>query len=338
MSAAYERVKSLSQRYRERDFPRDIMSRVRTLAGTYLRRRSDSLVDAATIAAGLTVGMLLERPDPQILEALRLQYPNVDPGHLDTYSQEELQGIVNGVKGKYFEVLIRDDLNAGDWVGTVHLAEGQEAVLATSPTQEGWDIRILDADGDVIEELQAKATESAQPIYEALSDHPDIDVIATSEAAEHFLGDPRVIDAGMLDDELTDAVDGDITELAEGPLTEFLESAIPWLSLVVIAGAEGSKVLFRLSPATDALRTAGFRSAKTVAASTVAAGFIAVDAGLLSIPAALTTRLYLDRIRWHTVATETVQRYTTWVSKVAPAGPMQALRVPPPGLMKRRAM
>ena len=320
MYAPSERIKSLCQRYRDRGQTRDVMPRLRDLAGTYLRRRSDGLVDAATIAAGLTVEMILEQSDAQVLEAFRLQYPSLDADELRAYSQEQLEGIVNGVKGKYFEVLIRDDLNAGEWVGTAHLSEGQEAILAASPTQEGWDIRILDADGDVVDELQAKATESSQPIYEALLNHPHIDVITTSESAEHFLGDPRVIDAGMLDGELTDAVEIDISELAEGPLAEFVESVVPWLSLAVIAGTEGRKVLFRLSPATDAVRSALFRSAKATVASGVAAGFAAADWGIVSIPAGVTTRLYLDRIRWYGVAADTVRQYVAWVSRLTPAG------------------
>ena len=53
--------------------------------------------------------------------------------------------------------------------------------MAPSATQPGWDIQITDADGQVSDLLQAKATESAAYVKEALERYPDIDVTTTTE-------------------------------------------------------------------------------------------------------------------------------------------------------------
>jgi len=53
--------------------------------------------------------------------------------------------------------------------------------MAESATQPGWDIQITDANGVVSELLQAKATESASYVQDALERYPGIDVTTTSE-------------------------------------------------------------------------------------------------------------------------------------------------------------
>ena len=61
---------------------------------------------------------------------------------------------VPSVKGKLFEIEMVDHLNRGG------LPDGLHVVIAESATKPGWDIQITDANGQVSELLQAKATES----------------------------------------------------------------------------------------------------------------------------------------------------------------------------------
>ncbi len=99
--------------------------------------------------------------NPLLEEALRRQYPNVDPESLAGAAAERLEGLVRGVKGKYFEVLVRDRLNAEGHVGEIQLREGLESLLADSSTQPVWDLEIVDnSDGSTVEVLQLKATEA----------------------------------------------------------------------------------------------------------------------------------------------------------------------------------
>ena len=100
---------------------------------------------------------------------------------VDRMSANELLGLTSGVKGKLFELELVDHLNHGG------LPDGFHAEIAQSATQPGWDIQVTDAQGHVDELLQAKATESASYVKEALERYPDIDVTTTTEVHAQLL-------------------------------------------------------------------------------------------------------------------------------------------------------
>jgi hypothetical protein len=141
---------------------------------------------------------------PLVIKAFHSQYPHagdfVDFVR-DHKGDASLLGIINGIKGKVFELEYLDYLNDG------HLPAGAVAELATSPTQEGWDIAIRDSTGHVIEHLQLKATESMSFIADAIANHPEIDVVATHEVFEH-MDDPEIlshlVDSGISNAQLED--------------------------------------------------------------------------------------------------------------------------------------
>ena len=85
------------------------------------------------------------------------------------------------MKGKYFEVLVRDRLNAGESVGELQLQPGQVATLVESPTQPGIDLLIKNEDGSTDELLQLKASESLGYVRRAFDRYPDIRVVTPSE-------------------------------------------------------------------------------------------------------------------------------------------------------------
>src|SRR5271170_18807 len=123
---------------------------------------ADESLDAAVIGGyglrDILAGKVSESQiPPLVLKAFHSQYPHAG-GFVDFVrdhnSDESLLGIINGIKGKAFELEYLDYLNHG------HLPAGAVAELASSPTQEGWDIAIRDAHGHIIEHLQLKATES----------------------------------------------------------------------------------------------------------------------------------------------------------------------------------
>ena len=103
---------------------------------------------------------------PLVIKAFHSHYPHagdfVDFVR-DHKGDASLLGFINGIKGKAFELEYLDYLNHG------HLPAGAVAELATSPTQEGWDIAIRDSTGHVIEHLQLKATESMSYIADAIA-------------------------------------------------------------------------------------------------------------------------------------------------------------------------
>src|SRR5271156_2987339 len=121
---------------------------------------ADQPLDAAVIGgcAGrdILAGKVRESQiPPLVLKAFHSQYPHVG-GFVDFVrdhkGDESLLGIINGIKGKAFELEYLNYLNHGP------LPAGAVAELAFSPTQEGWDIAIRDAHGHIIEHLQLKAT------------------------------------------------------------------------------------------------------------------------------------------------------------------------------------
>ena len=146
------------------------------------RRRKDELLDLLVVG-GITLAQALRDPGgvpADVERAFDLAYPGLTETEsfadaVNRMSSDELVGLVNGVKGKLFELELVDHLNNGG------LPDGFHADMAHSATQPGWDIQITDANGQVSELLQAKATESASYVKEALERYPDIDVTTTSE-------------------------------------------------------------------------------------------------------------------------------------------------------------
>ena len=146
------------------------------------RRRKSELLDLLVVG-GITLAQAIRNPagvPPEIERAFDLAYPGLTQTEsfadaVNRMSSDELTGLVSSVKGKLFEIELVDHLNNGG------LPEGFHAELAQSVTQPGWDIQITDAQGIVNELLQAKATESASYVQDALERYPNIDVTTTSE-------------------------------------------------------------------------------------------------------------------------------------------------------------
>ena len=156
--------------------------RMQAIESAHKRRRKDELLDLLVVG-GVTLSQVLREPasvPENVQQAFALAYPGL--AQTETFSDavarmssDELVGLVSGVKGKLFELELVDHLNSDG------LPDGYHAEMAGSATQPGWDIRVLDENGQVSELLQAKATESAQYVQEALQRYPDIDVTTTTE-------------------------------------------------------------------------------------------------------------------------------------------------------------
>ena len=178
---SYQHLQSLAQSYSPGN-----STRLLQLAKGYARRREQEILDIASVAANVSVNSVLNlglepEMNPSLETAFALQYPNKDFNFLEGKSEEYLNGIVNQIKGKYFEVLVRDRLNSGERLGELMLSQGQKAVLAESLTQPGWDLKIINEDGSTAELLQLKATKSMAYIKEAFDKYPDIRIATPSE-------------------------------------------------------------------------------------------------------------------------------------------------------------
>ncbi len=165
-----------------------------------------------------------------VLEAFHLQYPHagnlVDLVRAHNGDDAALAGIVNGIKGKLFEIEYVDYLNHG------HLPSGTFAELAHSPTQPAWDIAIRDSHGEVVNHLQLKATESLSYIRDTIAHHPEIDVVTTHEVFQH-LGDPD-IQAHLIDSDISNA---GLEHMAGHGVEDhwFVHFHVPWIAFGIIA-------------------------------------------------------------------------------------------------------
>lgn len=268
-------------------------------AKRYLHRRRQSLLDITmeTCAAHLQIDQPFDELDPMLQKAINDTNPGITEHRWFELGDEERMGAINAAKGKYFEYLVTDRLNDGQQVGDIVLAHGQHAVLAESMTQPGWDMQILDSHGDVVSYLQLKATESSGYVQHALERYPDIQILATSEAASHAYSGHVVLDSGMSDaalqDQLSHAVD-----IANTSVTErFADYVSPLMPLIAIASMEGYKVALGQSSMEEFTEALAHRGKRLLAVKLAGATVYALGGGLLAIPAAFAGGLWFDRLQ-----------------------------------------
>jgi hypothetical protein len=206
-----------------------------------------SLTGVAT-ASGLT-GLLLTLRDARgtidpsklpeaVQEAFALQFPDkFAAGELSNLSETSIEPLISGWVGKYTEILARDKLNAGEAIGGYRLADGDVARLATSPTQEGWDI-IAEPSGQL---FQVKATSDLGYIRSAAEtiDDDGIAFITTNLDDGTDLSDLNLLLLEMdhSKDELVALLQDSVDEATDGANDfGFLEDILGPLALVVGAG------------------------------------------------------------------------------------------------------
>lgn len=261
--------------------------------GRYLKANRESLLDIVVAAASVQIstGTLPEDLDPLLLNAIHDTNPSLMQSNWFALDGEALQGAVNSAKGKYFEYLVADRLNKGQQVGPLLLEPGQQAVLAESMTQPGWDLRIQDEYGAAVEYLQLKATDSVGYIRTALERYPDIQILSTGEVA----GSGLVLDSGITDQELraqvlegVDAVDASLSEV-------FLDHFHCLLPLAAMALYEGHQLWIGRQSMDNFKLALARRSQRIVVTQTIGAVVYALDGGLLSLPVAIAGGLVFDR-------------------------------------------
>ena len=276
------------------------------LAMEYERRKQQEFLDIVAVAVAVSVDSILNlRLEPEsdslIADAFRLQYPQAEFASLEGASAEQLAGWANGIKGKYFEVLVADRLNSGESVGELVLGPGQVAIIAESPTQAGWDLQISNsADGSTVELLQLKATESLGYVRSALDRYPGIRVATTSDI-DRVAG--QTLQTDISDAELEEAVGQYVGELSEDRVTDVLNQgaewafdAIPVIPAVVVAITEGRNVFVGRSDMETALSDGARRIGKAATFSILGATLAALNTGLLSVPATAAARVVWSRV------------------------------------------
>ena len=254
----YEKLETLAESY-----PPHEKDALFELAQRYRSRDEREVLEVAAIAADVSLDDVLNLglepdADPLFRDAFNRQYPNVDVESLVGASDECLDGLANGVKGKYFEMLVCARLNAGQRLGELQLQSGQTAYLAESSTQSGWDLRIENENGALDELLQLKATESMGYVKEALVKYPDIRVVVPSEVdarADDILG------TDISNEQLDDMAQAQISEIGESAADDILDQgveaafdSIPFASMIATGVIEGGRALTGRSTIRESFR------------------------------------------------------------------------------------
>lgn len=272
----------------------------------------------AAIVGGLAVtdiiaGKVAESQIPSdVLAAFHAQYPQlgssfVDEVHHFSGHPDKLAGLINGVKGKLFEI------DYVQWLNHGHLRTGWIAELAHQANNPGWDIAIHDSHGHLDEVLQLKATESLAYVREAIAAHPDIDVVVTHDLYERLTDHPEmlshVVDRHYSMDYLTDHVTS-AADHAEAGANHF---HVPFLAIAFAACQNYSKYWKGKTTLRQALQDTGERGMLSVIASAAGwAAFGLAHSTLVGIPVSMAIRLGIAQVRHNrgrrSFLTESIER------------------------------
>ena len=325
---AFDDLKGLASSY-----PRADRSRLQEIGQRYRRRHEHEVLELAAIAADvgiddLTSLRLEPGENPLLREAFERQYPNLNVDELAGRGGEELDGLANGLKGKYFEILLRDRLNSGESVGGIVLGQGEEALLAESANQPGWDLQIVDSSGEQIDVLQAKATDSMAYVKAHLEMYPDIKVVVPEELAQSASDTPEMFSAeGLSEAEMSSEVVTQLGEWGESGLVnviehgaEFAFDAVPVVSIGITMLIEGQRVLTGQSTASEALRRGGGRIAEASIWTSAGAALTAVGVGEpISAAAVAGARAYAGRVSKYSQLADTLEARTTETRRLLPS-------------------
>lgn len=112
--------------------------------------------------------------------------------YFQAIDEDSMTGHLSNIKGIVFEEVYVDQLRS----------DGVDAYLFEETNHPLTDIFVY---GDDVEEFQLKATDSVSYINDTLESLDDTSIVVTSEVASHF-DDPRIIDSGISNQELTESV------------------------------------------------------------------------------------------------------------------------------------
>jgi hypothetical protein len=134
------------------------------------------------------------------LKAIRLRWsaqlgPDATTEEIATlfraYGPEQLNGAINTIKGKMFEVLVskQENQDADRWQATMHTDEsfpGSDIIFSNQETGERLEVS-----------LKAVSEENVHIIEHALGRYPDAPIMTTDEAAALYEDDIRVFGSGV---------------------------------------------------------------------------------------------------------------------------------------------
>jgi len=157
-----------------------------------------------------------------VFEAVKRGYSKLDQAsnsEIENYfadiNPEAMVGHIGNIKGILFEQQYVEALEA----------TGVHAKVFEATNHPTVDIAIFE-DGEVINELQLKATNSVAYINTTLEEHPDIPIVVTTEVAQNFQSE-FVIDSGIEEALLELAITDALVDEVVNPFSPL--SLVSWL-------------------------------------------------------------------------------------------------------------
>jgi hypothetical protein len=257
---------------------------------------SEDFVDAAVIG-GVSVehiiaGKVSESQIPRsVLDAFHAQFPQHGDSFVDAVNRlsgdpDRVMGLINGVKGKLFE------LDYAAWLNHGNLPTGLTAELAHHANNPAWDISIHDAHGHIDRLIQAKATETLAYVREAIAAHPNIDVVVPHELYERLGDHPEILSHLADGHESLNHLTGQVTGAVDHAEAAGIHFHFPIIALAFAAGQNFHRYRNGAITMEQALNNFGERSALAVIAT--GAGWVvaaATHATLIGIPVSMSARL-----------------------------------------------
>ena len=140
--------------------------------------------------------------EEEVFDSIRRGYTDLNSAtneeifdYFQDIDADSMQGHISNIKGILFEHEYVESLEE----------MGIHASIFEETNHPLTDISIFDDSGEVINELQLKATESVGYINATLAENPDIAIVATSEVASE-MSTEMVIDSGIAEAVLEDSI------------------------------------------------------------------------------------------------------------------------------------
>lgn len=257
---------------------------------------SEDFVDTAVIGgvevAHILAGKVSESQIPRdVLDAFHAQFPQHGLSFVQAVNHlsgdpEKLMGLINGVKGKLFEI------DYAAWLNHGHLPLGLTAELAHHANNPAWDISIHDAHGHVSGLIQAKATETLAYVREAIAAHPSIDVVVPHDLYERMGDHPELLSHLLDGHESLGHLTGQVTGAVEHAEAVGVHFHFPIIAIAFAAGQNFHRYRKGTISLEEAIRNSGERGVLAIIAS--GSGWAAAAAAhsmLIGIPVAMVIRM-----------------------------------------------
>ena len=255
----------------------------------------DTAVVGGVSVGEIVAGKISELQIPEnVKEAFHLQYPNVpytfveEVGRLSR-SSEQIQGLINGVKGKLFEI------DYAKWLNEGHLPTGYTAALAQNANNPAWDIVVRDSHGHIDELLQMKATASLPYVQAAIAAHPNIDVVVPHDLYDQLSHHPELFEHVIDSHQHLTSMASQVSEGIGHAEAAGIHFHFPVIGMLFAASQNFARYRRGNIGLQDALQNFGERAILFIISSGVNFGVSLAATPFVGVPFAMSTRMVVGQ-------------------------------------------